>query len=422
MINLDFLPKLPGIYIFKDKAGNIIYIGKAKSIRKRVSSYFQNSHLDSKVSALLQEYCTIEHIVTYSETEALLLEAQLVGAHKPKFNILLKEGQPFLYIVFTSGKMGLPKMVLSRNKDIKGHLFGPFLHKMQARKMYEYLLGAFRLSICNKTVENGCLDYHLGLCAGNCKSDFDKEGYLFRLGMAQNALKKDHEKIKSDLFEKILHYNKNLEFEKSKYLQEYVENIDIILHTIATKFSEEKYKDQIFEKTTEVGSIYKRNQDIDKKIQLFLRLNLPVKSIDCFDISHFQGSFIVGSCIRFINGVPEKNKFRKFKIKTLENQNDYAALQEIVSRRYREGDLPDLILIDGGKGQLNSIVQLDAIKDTPCISLAKKEETIFSNMFSDGIKLDLSSDVGLLFVALRDYAHHFAISYHRKRKIKGFIE
>lgn len=448
MVDLNFLPKLPGIYIFKDKEGQVIYIGKAKSIRKRVSSYFQRSHLEDKVAALISEYGSIEFIVTKNETEALLLEAKLIGDFKPRFNILLKEGQPFLYIVFTENKKDLSKIVLSRNKDLKGVYFGPFLHKFQARKMFEYLVSTFRLNICNKKVENGCLDYHIGLCAGSCKPDFDVQDYLFRLNVAQDALKKEHKKILSDLKVKIEMYNKNMEFEKSRNLQEYVDNIDVILHTIETKFTEDKFEDKVFAVTTKAGKIYSSNRDVGLQLGEFLKIkntgeNIDVgfkeiKSIDCFDISHFQGSFIVGSCVRFTNGHPEKNKFRKFKIKLLENQNDYAALQEIVSRRYREGDFPDVIMIDGGKGQLNSILSLEVIKNGlavdfdingnkssfnklfDVISLAKREETIYSQNFPEGIKLDQKSDLGLLLIALRDYAHHFAITYHRKRRSKQF--
>lgn len=419
MIDLNLLPKLPGIYIFKDKDGLVIYIGKAKSIRNRVSSYFQKSHIDYKVHSLIQEHKSIDFIITKSETEALLLEAQLIKEYQPKFNILLKDGQPFLYIMFTNEN--LSKISLVRNRDIKGKYFGPFLQKFQAKKLFEYLTSTFRLNLCNKRVENGCLDYHLGLCAGSCKSDFDKESYVFRLQLAHDVLKKDHKKILADLNDKITTYNKDLEFEKSKYLQEYIDNMDIIFHVIATKFSEDKFEDQIFDSVTQVGKIYNSVEGLDKKLQELLKLDLPVKTIDCFDISHFQSSFLVGSCVRFTDGRPDKNKFRKFKINSIKEQNDYAALQEIVLRRYKlKNDFPDLIMIDGGKGQLSAILSLDIVKDVPCISLAKREETVFSKKIPNGVNLDLQTDTGRLLIALRDYAHHFAINYHRQRRNSAF--
>jgi len=419
---LDRLPKNPGVYIFKGQDSRIIYIGKAKSIRKRVGSYFQKSlgkgDGSQKIQALLHEYVSIDYIITASETEALLLEAQLIRDYRPKYNILLKYGQPFLYILFTKG--ALPQIKVVRNKKMQGKYFGPFLHKLQVRKVFEYLVSTFRLSICNKKIENGCLDYHIGLCAGSCKVDFDKEAYLFRLQLAQDVLKNKHAKLLKDLKNQIRHFNQQLAFEKSKFLQEYIDNLDIILHTIRVKFSEQKYIDIIFEKLFPVEQIATYGPNISQSLKAFLQLNKEVRSIDCFDVSHFQSSFLVGACIRFTEGIPDKNSFRRFKIKTLTRQNDYAALQEIVSRRYKNGNFPDLIMIDGGKGQRNAI--LSRVKDVPVISLAKRQEIIFSQNFPNGIKLDITKDVGKILIALRDYAHHFAISYHRKRRSRERIE
>jgi len=158
--------------------------------------------------------------------------------------------------------------------------------------------------------------------------------------------------------------------------------------------------------------------DINKKLKEFFGLAKEVKSIDCFDVSHFQSIAIVGSCIRFTNGVVDKSGFRKFKIKDLYRQNDYAALQEVVLRRYKNGDFPDLVLIDGGKGQRSAVVSL--LAGVHCISLAKKEETVFSQNFPQGKKLDIQHDIGKLLISLRDYAHHFAINYHRNRRRNNF--
>ncbi|MCK5632557.1 GIY-YIG nuclease family protein [bacterium] len=413
------LPKVSGVYLFKDKSDQIIYIGKAKNINNRVKSYFQKNHDDWKVQALLQEYSSLDYIVTKNETEALLLEAQLVRNHKPKFNVLLKEGQPFVYLLFTRVKdSDLSILELVRNKKKKGFYFGPFLCKQQARKVYHYLVKTFRLNLCNKKIENGCLDYHLGLCAGNCKKNFDFDGYLFRLEIARNALKKNHKKLIIMIKEKIASYNRSMDFEKAMHIKNYLDNIDIVLHTLQTKFNEKKYHHEIEKKTMPERFRNLHKNDIADQLQKFLSLKKPIYTIDCFDISHFQSSSLVGSCVRFTNGMPDKNKFRKFKIKTLSQQNDYAALQEIVSRRYKKflqgdtvSDFPDLILIDGGKGQLSAVQKI--IKDIPCISLVKKQETVFGPMFPDGFVLDVKKPVGQLLISLRDYAHHFAINYHR---------
>lgn len=422
------LPKTSGVYLFKDSLDRIIYIGKAKNIDKRVKSYFQKKKTDWKVQALLEEHAAVDYILTKNETEALLLEAQLVRDHKPKFNVLLKEGQPFVYLLFTCPKgTGLSKIELVRNKKKKGNYFGPFLHKQQARKVYRYLIETFRLNLCNKKMENGCLDHHLGLCAGNCRPDFDKDGYNFRLQFAQDALRKNHKKLLKSIKEKILHYNEELAFEKAMHLHEYLENLDVILRTLETKFSEAKYWYEIERKIISDRFRFLSNDDVAVKLQGLLGFHHPVITIDCFDISHFQSNALVGSCVRFSGGVPDKDRFRRFKIRTLTRQNDYAALQEIVSRRYKyylqgnvdtQKDLPDLVLIDGGKGQLSAVQAI--IPDIPCVSLAKREETLFGPQFPDGIKLTVHDPAGKQLIALRDYAHHFAINYHRLRRGKNF--
>jgi len=180
------LPNLPGVYLFKDPEGSIIYIGKATSLKQRVRSYFQENK-DLKASLLMEEHCEVEHIVTPSETEAALLEAELVKKYQPRYNVLLKDGQPFVYILFT--KDDPSRIAIVRNKKRKGEYFGPFLYKQQARSAHRYLLHTFRLNVCNKKIENGCLDYHLGTCPGTCKSDFDQGEYAFRIQLARDALK-----------------------------------------------------------------------------------------------------------------------------------------------------------------------------------------------------------------------------------------
>jgi excinuclease ABC subunit C len=422
------LPQAPGIYLFKDSLDRVIYIGKAKNIHKRVQSYFNKQTIDWKVKALVAEHAKIDYILTKNETEALLLEAQLIREHQPKFNVLLKEGQPFLYLVFTQpGNKGLSQLVLIRNKDQKGRYFGPFLHKQQARKVYKYLLETFRLTLCNKKMENGCLDYHLGRCAGSCRPDFDQDAYNFRLQLAHNALKKDHQGLVKALQDKMAEYSQRLEFEKAQHMREYLENLDVILQTLATKFSETKYQHEIERKTTPL--IFERVpvDDVSQLLAQQLGLSLPVYTIDCFDISHFQSNELVGSCVRFVRGVPEPSKFRHFKIKSLVQQNDYAALQEIVSRRYKyylqgvaatESDLPDLVVIDGGKGQLSAVQAV--LPEVPCVALAKREEILFGLSHPEGKKLDVHYPEDRLLIALRDYAHHFAINYHRRSRSRHF--
>lgn len=428
------LPLESGVYLFKDQHHNVIYIGKAKSIRKRVRSYFQDTVVSArsksgpnpKLKALVQEIIDVAFVVTKNEQEALLLEAQLVKQHQPRFNILLKFGTPFIYVLFTDEV--IPQLELARDKRKKGTYFGPFLHKTPARRAYAYLLKTFRLKLCNKKIAGGCLDFHLDLCPGNCTGQFDENAYRFRMNLAQQALAGDHKAFLRMLKAQIAKLNITLQFEKARNLQEYVENFEAIFRTLKTHFTEHKYDREVAHATTRTSYSAEHAPHAAAQLQHMLSLPQPPRTIDCFDISHFQSRSIVGSCIRFVDGKPEKNKFRRFKIKSLIQQNDYAALREIVSRRYKNlDDLPDLIVIDGGKGQLHAVE--DLVPQVPMISLAKpatpgvhrdQSATLFQRNDSTGIPIDVKTDAGKLLLALRDYAHHFAVSYHTVRQGKSF--
>ena len=410
------LPSLTGVYIFKNAQGEILYIGKAKDLHSRVSSYFQKCAKDWKIKQLIDEYDDIDYILTRTETESLLLEAQIIQQHNPPFNVLLKEGQPFLYILFCT-KQDIVVVKLVRNKKEKGTYIGPFLQKAPARKTYNFIMRTFRLNLCNKKLEHGCLDYHIGNCAGSCKPDFDVADYTFRVQLAYDTLKNNQRDFIQKIKLQMALYAAEFAFEKAQQLNMYLQDIDFIFATMNAHFTEQKFATDIFVASTPTPYNNNQQADINTELQTFLQYKTPIRTIDCFDISHFQSSHIVGSCVRFTNGKPDKNSFRRFKIKTLTEQNDYAALQEIVQRRYKSTEeYPDLIVIDGGKGQLSAVKQV--LPDAHVVSLAKKEEILYGEQFSEGIHLDIKTPVGKLIIALRDYAHHFAISYHRLKKNK----
>lgn len=408
------LPHLPGVYIFKNQANEILYVGKAKDIKKRVGSYFRKQVSDWKIDALIKEHATIEHIVTTNELEALLLEAQLIKKYQPKYNILLKSGNPFIYLLFTETEPRLLKIVRIRKE--KGEYFGPFIHKTDARRCFEYLVKTFRLQMCKGTIKGGCLNYHLNKCAGNCASDYTQKDYDARLDLAKLFLEGNYDKTINSLTSLLYEYNKHYEFEKARNIADYINNMSIIFATLKSRFTERKYNPEITQATLPK---FKETEYIKGFYELRDLLQLPElpKSIDCFDISHFQSQALVGSCVRFTDGAPDKNKFRRFAIKTLTEQNDYAALHEVVSRRYKNGDFPDVILIDGGKGQRNIVK--DLFPQVPFISLAKREERLFTDAHPEGIVLDLHTELGKLLVAMRDYAHHFAVSYHKLKRSKA---
>lgn len=408
------VPSLPGIYLFKDRRGTVLYIGKAKSLKKRVDSYFQKQKTDWKVHALLAEATALDFILTKTETDALLLEADLVKKYQPKFNVLLKSGDPFLYLLITDTP--IPSLKIVRTQKEKGRYFGPFIHKQQARKIHEYLIKTFALYCCNKTIENGCLDYHLGTCAGTCLKQFDATEYKVRLNLAINALEQNKKDFLKTIEEEIAKQTALLAFEKARNLHNYAISSEIIFKTLETRFAPHKYAHEMV-----LNELFLLPDDYQKTatdLQIIFDLPQPPQTIDCFDISHFQSLAIVGSCIRFTEGSPDKNNFRRFKIKTLTIQNDYASLYEVVRRRYKNPEeLPDLVLIDGGKGQRNAVLKL--LPNTPCLSLAKKEEIVFSNNYPEGFPIDVTTDSGKLLICLRNYAHHFAINYHRTLRSKG---
>lgn len=422
------LPKLPGVYLFKNKDNEIIYVGKAKVIQKRVASYFQK-HKDWKVTALINEHTSIEHIVTFDEMEALLLEAQLIRDNKPKYNVLLTTGNPFIYVLLTtkeplasfektmataskSRRTGIPTLKLVRIKKEKGHYFGPFLRKHDARMAYHALMRMFSLYVCEKDIPQGCLDYHLQKCAGTCREKFNMQEYLDRLGQAVLALEENYENLYETLKKRLQLFMSQKEYEKARNIHQTITHFDSFVATLKTGFHENKYDSEIINAMAEQKPKQYVTHEAGQQLQDILGLDKPPSILDCFDISHFQSSALVGSCVRFEDGIAVKNKFRRFKIKSLIEQNDYAALQEIVQRRYRDGqDLPDLIVIDGGKGQLNAVAPF--VYNTPCIALAKREETIYTLTNNNGIKLDLHTQMGKLLIALRDYTHHFAIRYHQ---------
>jgi len=501
-------PCLAGVYLFKSFDDQILYIGKAKNLKTRVSNYLK--HDDWKSSSIMNASSKVDFIITKNELEAMLLEAKMIQGNQPKFNVLLKTGQPFIYLMITNSK--LPELKIVRNKKQKGSYFGPFIEKNHARKVFNFLIKTFHLKICKKKIDQGCLYFHMGLCSGSCKKDFDEKGYLERLNLAQKALSQGHEKFLKYLKKQMDKHNERLEFEKSKELNEYYQAFKSVFTSLETDISKEKLqtittkdiwiltpdkqslflfqeketalkkkhvfffaiKDQPEEYLTYFQSYYqtykspatiltnfeiakdqkilmekflqkwheqktviisapekghfanliklsqikadqeiKKQKSMGKTLQTFLKLNIEPHTIDCFDISHKQGQNMVGSCVRFKDGQPDKKNFRHFKIKTVKGQDDYAALREIVSRRYRDTkNLPDLILIDGGKGQLNAVKNLLARAEFA--SLAKKEETIFSSRILNGKKLNIKTHVGQILIALRDYTHHFAISYHKK--------
>jgi excinuclease ABC subunit C len=396
-----------GVYIFRNKYEQIIYIGKAKSIAKRIASYFNNPD-EFKVSMILQEATTLETIPVGTELEALHLEADLIKKYQPKYNTLLKEGNPFIYLFFSQET--IPALAIVRTKRKKGTYIGPFLSKKAAHSVFNFLIETFKLKLCKKKIPHGCLQYHIGICAGYCSPDFDLDFYKLRLELAKYLVSKQPERASSIIQEEIKKASQDLKFERAKKLLEYKKNFEIFANTVQ-KLS------MMPSKTKKQDN--SKNLDVLIAMQKRLGLKHIPYVIDCFDISHLQSQAIVGSCIRYVNGSPEPKSFRRFQIKSLYQQDDYAALEEIVQRRYKTGqNYPNLIIVDGGKGQINAIKPY--IGTAELVGLAKKEETIISSDLSNFIKLNPHRTEDLLIIQIRDKTHQFAITYHRKKRSEQF--
>lgn len=521
------LPLLPGVYFFKDADGTILYVGKAKQLKKRVASYLKTNHSDWKTASLMEVAVAMDHRVTDTELDALVLEANLIRTHKPPFNVLLRDSTPFLYFYFPriTPKNDLPmfQLIRGRNDQQSGTWIGPFLSSSHARKLFHVLTERFQLRICGKKMPNGCLYFHMKQCSGSCRDSFDKDAYLQRFARVKKLCRVGPKSYLRELDQQITAYNNALEFEqarsinneretivqafdhlpitqtsdtvyevfsrgsdiwildiKASYLHVYNAHrnnliklktfvlddvgIDQTVYAIRAEecfqsyyrdfpipqsifanfgFQDVQLIEQFFnlEKETKttlvvIDTINEQSPDIVQLafemaqqesrsfmksatgLQRLLKTDNPLCTVDCFDISHKSGTDVVAACIRFSNGKPVPNKFRRFKMMSDVGNNDYANLQEAVSRRYRGGkDVPDLILIDGGKGQLSAVK--DLVPGALFASLAKREERVFAaSLPKSGHKLDEHSIVGRLLIALRDYTHHFAISYHRKLSTK----
>ncbi|MBI2353333.1 GIY-YIG nuclease family protein [Candidatus Dependentiae bacterium] len=393
-----------GVYLFKNKLEEVVYIGKAKNISQRIQSYF-NKDIDLKTNLLLKEAVAIETIPTQTELEALYLETHLIKTYKPKFNILLKDGNPFLYLFFSNEK--IPTMQLVKTKKKKGIYIGPFLSKKAIRSVYHFILTTFQLKRCKSKIEQGCLAYHIGVCAGNCKKDFEVDFYKRKIELVKKILLYDIKELYIYLDKSIQELSAQLLFEQAQQIAMYKKNLDSILHTVKEL--------SMMMPTKQAQEPIDQNLSLLMSIQKRLYLKHVPYVIDCFDVSHMQGKAIVGACIRYVHGVPEKKAFRRFLISSLKDQNDYAALQEIVQRRYKDGkNVAHLIIVDGGKGQMNAIRPY--IYEAELVGLAKSEETIISSDFKHFIKLNPKNVVDALLLQIRDYAHHFALSYHRKKR------
>lgn len=562
---LNKLSGEPGVYIFRDNKNQIIYIGKAINLKSRVRSYWNESNWGDrlKLKHLVPKVQAIETIVTKSEKEALILEANLVFKHQPRYNVLLKaNNRTFPWLVITYDEL-YPRLLpvrnielfksKTRNKNSRNKFFGPYTN---ISAMYENLnlvneLFPLRKKRIPPFKDRPCLNYDLGKCLGPCQQLVSEEEYALMLEQVELLLKGNHGDLKALLKEEMVRHSNNQEYEKAARLRDSINALDtfneiqnVISHdinldqdvfalvydharelacvqvfktragrlinrdTVELEFTEDNNENEIYESalmqyyslvpdtelpkeillnkelasleaftawlserkgtkvsifTPQRGDKYaqvklaeKNGQIIIEKIKLEqmeeaskninialenLQKELDMRSepqrIECFDISHIQGHAVVASMVCFIDGMPAKNEYKRFKI-SVDQNNDFESMREVITRRYKisasnhddqshlsePNALPNLIIIDGGKGQLNAayeVLKLYKLDHIKVIGLAKKEEEIYLPGESKPIILDRKSPELFFVQRIRNEAHRFAITYHRKLRSKRSI-
>ena len=526
---LSLVPNLPGCYLMKNKNGIIIYVGKAKKLKNRLSSYFRGTHT-GKTAKLVSEIVDFEYIVVGSETESLILEINLIKKYDPKYNILLRDDKSYPYIELTDEEV--PRLLIVRNlnrKKNKGRLYGPYPNVYAARQTVNLLNRMYPLRKCSTYNKKPCLYYHINQCLGYCTNKVDKKLIKNMEEEIIKFLKGDHTIISTKIKEEMLKESENLNYEKAKELKELYDYINITLarqkvevddnidrdifgyfedkgmlsiqvlfirggkivgrHSKITPIIDEvndelnRYIVSFYEKgvlkpkeilvpsvvdSNIIESVLdvkvkapqkglklklvdmanenakislenefemikrdeKKTSGANDKLAQLLNIN-PLDRIEIFDNSNLFGSFNVSGMVVFIDGKPNKNEYRKFKI-TVDKNDDYGTMKEVIYRRYfrvlRDNlTMPDLIIVDGGIGQINIAKEvIDSLNlNIPVVGLKKDnhhrtEALITSN--NEEIKIEHNSDVFFYLERMQDEVHNFTINYHKQLRSKGAIE
>jgi excinuclease ABC subunit C len=424
------LPKAPGVYLMKDDKGLVIYIGKSASLRDRVSSYFQaGTKLDFKKSGLLEHVADFDVVETDSEVEALLAENRLIKDIQPKYNARLLDDKTFPYLMVTTGD-DFPGIFVTREPRTQGvKLYGPFTSVYQLKEAVTLLQKAFKFRTCHLEILESdpkrryfrpCLLYPIKQCTAPCAARISKETYRQDITRLLRFLDGDKKTVLSTMEKEMQQASAEQNFERAARLRDEIKALTSIGHR-AKKGEQEYWQPEAFVTDPKEGMI---------KLQEALALTEPPRILEAIDIAHLQGGETVGSKVCFIDGVPFKDCYRRYKIKHDQGNNDYLSIQEVVSRRYREAGeskelFPDVILIDGGLGQLHAAMDVFKtmdVKPPMVISLAKKEEMVFVQARSEPIRLPRNNAALKLLQYIRDEAHRFAQHYHHILRRKAQLE
>jgi len=515
MFDIKNLPTDPGCYLFKDKNSKIIYVGKAKNLRKRIKNYVQKNDLDSKTQSLIRHVESVECIATDNEVEAFILENTLVKKYQPKYNIDLKDAKSYAFIHLTDEEF--PRVLLARGKTGKGKFYGPVVSAQELNYILHFLKKTFALRTCKKLPKKPCLRYHINLCDAPCAGFINHEDYNRKIDKVKLVLSGNEKKLKKQSQKEMKNHSKKSHFEKALKIRDEIIAIER-LNKRQNMQRQKKYNEDIINYKIKdekvylmIFNIYKGtlsnkneyvfdyNDDfleefiiqyysenpipkeiivsnkINESIASFLEikkgkkvkitkpqkgekkqlLDLVIKNIEiaffadtdkvdalktklklhetpvvieCFDISHLSGTSTVGSMVQFRSGKPDKNNYRRFRIRTVEGIDDFAAIAEVVKRRYtrlknEDVEFPNLIVIDGGRGQLNFALQeIEKLNlKIPIISIAKQFEEIYIPGMIHPLRLAKTEKALKYIQEIRDEAHRFAIKYNRLLRKKELI-
>lgn len=402
--------------MFLDEKGTILYVGKAKNLRSRVSSYFAATGITNKIIKLRSQAQKIDHIVVNSELEAFLLEAHFIKKNRPYYNVKLTDDKSYPYVEITEGEnasVTITRKVTNRTSDY----YGPYADVTGLKYVLKMMRRLFPYQSIKSHPKRKCLYNHLGLCPCVAVLPENKNSYQRNLKKIASFLQGDIDRVKKMLLVEQKQAVKDEEFEKAAFIQKQIERMDVITSPDYSPFSYEQKPDLYFER------IAKEKSSLKKILNKYGLETGELNRIECYDISNFQGSEPTGSMVVFTNGDSDKKEYRRFKIKSKNTPDDFLMHQEMMERRLKRQDWarPDLLVIDGGKGQVSSVLEvLEKLGESiPMIGLAKKEEIIVLPKRIDGVihftEINLDNKIpGInLLRRLRDEAHRFAITYHR---------
>jgi len=418
---LKNIPKSSGCYLFKDKKGQIIYVGKAKYLPNRVKSYFSNKNHSSKTKLLVENVSDVDFLTTLDENSALVLENDLIKSYNPKFNIKLKDDRSKKwYLTLTNGDF--PRLEVKNDTNLESEPLICVSSSSLCHEMYELLHDIFNLRYCSyditpENVENTkfsvCLEYHMGRCDAPCVNNINKFVYNSTITDLKQALSFNFTQLRGKLTRLMNSFSKTMEFEKANDVKFRLDALD-------------KYEKCV--ETTRIGGYLVIADDFKTK---YVLKNTPI-DIEMYDNSHTNGDCQVSALVRYTNGKKNTSEYRKFNIKTVEGFDDYASFDEVLRRRFtrllnEKKKLPDMVIIDGGKGQLGVakrvFEELSLLNKVDLLSIGKnsshKSDIIH---FCDGnsVKFENSKFFNLLGT-IQDEVHRFVITFHRKKRSKKML-